>query len=258
MEALMGRRGIVWKTPDISANGLKIFACITMLIQSIGIAVVENGMIHLDQYTQESLNQAMASDSHLMMLAGTGSVMQLIGGMALPVFAFLLVEGFQNTSDYKKYLFSMFVFALISEVPYDLAMGQKYVDFSSQNAMVTMVICLMMLYALSVLKEKNGFAAGMFRCLIVVAAVIWASLFRAEFGLCIVLLVAVFYIFYTKNVLKTILGVLISMLYVTGPISFYGLWCYNGKREDKFSKYIFYAFYPLHLLMLGVIVKLCC
>lgn len=71
-----------------------MFACITMLIQTVGIAIIEKGLIHLDQYTQESLNQAMSQDSRLMTLAGVGSIMQLIGGMAIPVFAFLLVEDF--------------------------------------------------------------------------------------------------------------------------------------------------------------------
>ena len=145
MNMTTGRRGIVWKTPDITADGLKMFACITMLIQTVGIAIIEKGLIHLDQYTQESLNQAMSQDSRLMTLAGVGSIMQLIGGMAIPVFAFLLVEGFRNTSDYKKYLIMMAVTALVSEIPYDLAICGKVWDFSSQNAMITMCICLIML-----------------------------------------------------------------------------------------------------------------
>ena len=126
----MGKHGVVWKTPDITADGLKLFACVCMLIQSVGIAVVERGMIHLDQYTQESLSQAMAQDAHLMMLAGIGSVMQLIGGMAMPVFTFLLVEGFRNTSDFKKYFLSVLLFAAVSEIPYDLAVNGKLFDFS--------------------------------------------------------------------------------------------------------------------------------
>ena len=55
MNMTTGRRGIVWKTPDITADGLKMFACITMLIQTVGIAIIEKGLIHLDQYTQESI-----------------------------------------------------------------------------------------------------------------------------------------------------------------------------------------------------------
>lgn len=256
MNTMMGRRGVVWKTPTVTADGLKIFACITMLIQSIGLVIVENGLIDLSQYTQETLSAAMETDSNLMMLAGIGSVMQLIGGLAVPVFAFLLVEGFLNTSDYRKYLVTVAVFALISEVPYDLAVKQRLWDISSQNAMVTMAICLIMLGLLKLVKEHclSG-AAMVLQLCIVLGALAWVTFFRAEYGLCMVLLVAVFYIFYAKNVLKTVLGVIISLLYVTGPLSFYGIWCYNGERKDKFSKYVYYVFYPLHLLVLGVVTK---
>ena len=255
MNMTTGRRGIVWKTPDITADGLKMFACIAMLIQTIGVAVIEKGLIHLDQYTQDSLNQAMAQDSRLMTLAGIGSIMQLIGGMAIPVFTFLLVEGFRNTSDYKKYLLLMVLTAVISEIPYDLAVGGKIMDWSSQNAMVTMSICLIMLKCLDIFKDGSGFTGGLVRMLIVLAAVIWVSLFRAEYGLCMVLLAAVFYVFYTQNVLKTVLGCIISLMYITGHLSFYGIWCYNGERKDRINKYVYYAFYPVHLLVLGVIAK---
>ena len=233
MNMTTGRRGIVWKTPDITADGLKMFACITMLIQTVGIAIIEKGLIHLDQ--------------------GVGSIMQLIGGMAIPVFAFLLVEGFRNTSDYKKYLIMMAATALVSEIPYDLAICGKVWDFSSQNAMITMCICLIMLKCLDLFKETSGFTGGMLKVLILIATIVWVSIFRAEYGLCMVLLVFVFYVFETRNVLKTVLGCIISLMYVTGPIAFYGIWCCTGERKDYINKYVYYAFYPLHLLVLGVI-----
>lgn len=251
----MGRRGIVWKTPDITADGLKMFACIVMLIQSIGIVVVEKGLIHLDQYTQAGLNEAMAQDSHLMTLAGVGSVMQLIGGMAVPIFAFLLAEGFKHTEDYRKYLLIMGVTAVASEIPYDWAMSGKIVDVSGQNALVGTCICLMMLKCLDFLKNMTGFFGALLKTFVVFAAVIWVSLMRAEFGLCMVLLVAVFFLFDTKNIWKTVLGCVISLMYVTGPIAFYGIWCYNGKRNNRIPKYVYYAFYPLHLVVLEMLVK---
>ena len=190
-----------------------------------------------------------------MTLAGIGSIMQLIGGMAIPVFAFLLVEGFRNTSDYKKYLITMIITALVSEIPYDLAICGKAWDLSSQNAMITMSICLIMLKCMDIFKDTAGFMGGMVKILIMIAAIVWVSIFRAEYGLCMVLLVTVFYVFDTRNVLKTVLGCIISLMYVTGPISFYGIWCYNGVRKDRINKYVYYAFYPLHLLVLGVIAK---
>lgn len=249
------RRGFGLRTPNITADGLKIFAGIVMLIQSIGIIVIEKGMIHLDRYTQAELSQALADDSNLMFLAGLGSVLQLIGGLAVPVFAFLLVEGFRHTSSYQRYLFAMIVFALLSELPYDLANSGKIVNWSSQNALVTMCICLLMLYFLRMLAKKGSIVHSLAQWLIVLCAIFWVTVCRAEYGLCMVLLVAVFYIFYTRNILKTILGGVISLLYVTGPLAFYAIWFYNEERKDIVPKYVYYAFYPLHLIILGILVR---
>lgn len=255
MNQMMGRRGRVWRTPDVTADGLKIFACMMMLLQTIGIVIVEKGMIHLEQYTQASLNEAMATDSRLMTLAGIGSVLQLLGGMAIPIFAFLLVEGFLNTSDFRKYLCMVFLVALLSEIPYDFAMSGKLLDISSQNAMFGTGISLLMLKFLSMMKHAEKNAKRLVSILIVLASVLWVSFLRVEYGLCMVLLTAVFYLFYAKNGWKTVFGILISLMYVTGPLSFYGIWCYNGKRKDRIPKYVFYAFYPIQFLILGIVAK---
>lgn len=252
---MRGNRGIVWKTPDITADGLKMFACIVMFIRTIGIVVIEKGMIHLESYTQSSLNEAMAQDSRLMTLAGLGAVFQLAGGLAIPIFAFLLVEGVRNTSDYKKYLLTMLGTALLSELPYDLAMSGKILDFSGQNGMFTMTICLILLKCLELTGSISGAAGKLVRFLEILAAVLWTSLFKSEYGLCMVLLTAVFYVFYTKNVIKTILGGAISLMYVTGPLAFYGLWCYNGERKNRINKYLYYAVYPVSLLVAFILAK---
>ena len=252
---MMGKRDVVWKTPDITADGLKMFACACMLIRTIGIVVIEKGMIHLDTYTQESLNQAMAQDSRLMTLAGLGSVFQLVGGLALPIFAYLLVEGIRNTSSYKKYILAMLITAFISEIPYDLAMSGKILDASAQNGMFTMCICLILLKCLEMTESIKGVTGGFARLLEILAAILWTNILRPEYGLCMVLLTAVFYLFYTKNVIKTILGGLISLMYVTGPLAFYGLWCYNGERKNRVNKYVYYAVYPVSLLVLAGVVK---
>jgi len=255
---LTGRRGITWRTPNVSADALKIFAGVTMLIHSIGIIIVEKGIICLNQYTQQELSQALADDPDLMVIAGVGSVLQLIGGLAVPVFAFLLVEGFRNTSSYCKYLLSMAVFALVTEIPYDFAMNQGLVDWSSQNALVTMCICLLMLYFLKMFAQKSGFIYHVVRVVIVLCALVWVTVLRAEYGLCMVLLVAIFYLFHNKNILKTVLGGAVSLLYVTGPLAFYAIWFYDEKRNDIIPKYVYYIFYPVHLLVLGVIAKYYC
>ena len=71
-----------------------------------------------------------------------------------------------------------------------------------------------------------------------------------------ILLCAVYYLLYDRNGVKVLMGCAISTLYVTGPLSTYAIWNYNGERGWNKNKYVFYAFYPLHLLVLGVIAHL--
>ncbi len=256
MNAYLGRRNVVWKTPSVTADGLKIFACAAMLLQSIGVIVIERGIVDFTQYTQAQLSQALADDSRLMVLVGVGVMTQLVGGLAVPIFAFLLVEGFRNTSSYKKYLLSMACFAVLAEIPFDFAMEKKIVDPSGQNALVSMCVCLAMLYFLRMLKDRKGVLYKAAECAVVVSAALWTVLLRTQYGVAMVLLTAIFYIFYSRNVLKTVLGIIVSVLYITGPLAFYGIWCYNEKRRDRLPKYAYYAFYPLHLLALGAVAAL--
>lgn len=256
---LKGRRGVVWRVPSISADGLKIFAGVILLAHTIGATIIQKGMINLGQYTQAELSEAMAKDSHLMVLSGVSSVLQLIGGLAIPVFAFLLVEGFRKTSDYKNYILTILFFALISEMPYDLANSQKFFDWSSQNPMVGLGISLLMLYFIRMYEEKKGLVYRLVELVIVLCAVGWAAILRTRYGMCIILLAAIFYIYRDKGFRRTILGIIASLLgivaealYVTCPLAFYLIWLYSGVRKDKFPKYAYYIFYPAHLLVLGL------
>lgn len=252
----MKGKSTAWKRPEVTADGLKIFACLVMLIQTVGIVIVEKGLIGRNQYTPEQLVEAMADQPHLATLTGVSSVMQVAGGMALPVFAFLLVEGFLHTSDYKKYLSRIALTAVASEIPFDLAMSQKAVDWSGQNALFTMTVCLLMLYFIRMMDTvQSSLARGFAKAMVVLGALLWVSFFRAQYGLSMVLLTAVFFLLHARKVPKTVLGALVSLLHITGPLAFYGIWCYNEKRTGRLPQYVYYVFYPAHLLVAGLVTK---
>lgn len=237
----------------MTGTKLKIYGCITMLFYTISMSVVQNGIIHVNQYSGSELAQLMSDDPNMMLLSGWASVLQLIGGLAVPVFAFLLVEGFQKTHSYSRYLLTMLGFAVLSEVPYDLAMNDTLWDISSQNALFSLTICLVMLYGLRFFHEKRGVLPKVVQVVLVIGAILWSSLLKCNFGLCMVLLVAVYYLFYDRSGIKILMGCAVSVMYVTSPFSGYALWNYSGDRGWNKNKYVFYAFYPLHLLILGLI-----
>lgn len=239
-----------WKLPQISMTGtnLKIYGCVTMAFYSISMSVIQHGMLHVDQYSNVELREMLAADPELMLLSTWGSLFQLVGGLAIPVFAFLLVEGFQHTRNFRAYLLRMLAFAAVSEIPYDFAMSGRLLDWSGQNMLFTLSVCLVMLYGLRMFS-----ASRLVQVLIVVAAVFWVSLMKGSFGLCMVLLAAAYYVLCGKPRARMVAGSIISLMYVTGPLSTFALRNYNGQRGDARWKYLFYVLYPLHLVILGAI-----
>lgn len=228
----------------LNSNQLKILACCLMLCDHIGY-----------------------------ILANDNSMMRAIGRLAFPVFAFLLVEGFRHTSDLKKYLFRLFLFALLSEMPFDLCMTGKILEFGSQNVFFTLVAGLLAIACLEHYnKPENKIVnpAIAFVMLVIITGV--AFLLAFDYGGAGVLLVVIFYYmkpFYQVETSKekwfqagkvTILsGLLYGLVFVLSEM--YALFAilpismYNGKRGDKRFKYIFYLFYPVHLLIIWGIHK---
>lgn len=241
---------------ELTGTKLKIYGCITMLFYTFGMSVVQNGLIHINQYDSASFSALLSENPDMMLLSGWASVFQLIGGLAVPVFAFLLVEGFTHTVSFPRYVLTMLGFAVISEIPYDLAMNDVLWDLSSQNVLFTLTVCLVMLYGLRMLKGKQGVLSKLGIVIVVVAAILWSSIFRLSFGLCMILLCAIYYLFYERKGLRVLMGCAVSTMYVTGPFSAYALWMYNGQRGWNKNKYLFYAFYPAHLLLLGILSRI--
>lgn len=238
---------------SMSGTNLKIYGCVTMLFYTISMSIIQNGIIRINQYDTTALSQALKDSPDLMVISGWASVFQLIGGLAVPVFAFLLVEGFLHTGSFRRYLLTMLGFAVISEVPYDLAMNDTVWTLSSQNVLFTYAICLVMLYGLRLFVGRKGAGYRLIQIVMVIAAMLWSSFFRCGFGLCTVLLTAVYYLLYEQKGVRVLIGCAVSAMYVTAPISGYALWNYTGERGKKINKYVFYALYPAHLLVLGVI-----
>lgn len=234
---------------EVTAATLKWYGCATMLFYSISMSVIQNGMLHVNQLTNVELRELMVADPERMVLSSWAAVFQLLGGLAIPVFAFLLVEGFLHTRNYKAYLIRMAGFALLSEIPFDFAMSGRLFDWTGQNLLVTLTIGLIMLYGLKL------FDAGKWvKLLIVFAAVLWSMLMRTQFGVCMVLLMAVYYLMRDHKARLWIGGV-VSLMYVTGPVSNFVLKRYNHQRGEQPNKYLFYILYPLHLLILGMITR---
>lgn len=98
----------------------------------------------------------MFCDHLCMTLLGNQIWLHYIGRIAYPIFAFMLVEGFRHTGNLKKYFLRMLIFALISEIPFDLMCGGTCFFPTQQNVMFTFIISmLLMLFMEQPKKIKN-------------------------------------------------------------------------------------------------------
>ena len=190
---------------------------------------------------------------------------RMIGRLAMPLFSFCIAEGFSHTRDRKKYLLRMGLFALISEIPFDLAFEGR-IGFSHQNIMLTFFLAILALMCYDGIRggkdaEAKPVPLGktLLAWLVVAAFAVLALLLRADYTLFAVLAVFLFYVLRQKHPLIRS-GVGVAFLSLTRTVGYYcatgfsiiPLALYNGKR-GRGLKWLFYVFYPGHLLLLAAI-----
>ena len=234
-----------------TGNELKIIAVLCMLCDHIGYMLIENSMLY--GYNPEYWNMAIATPEgeRLYILA---RILRMIGRLSFPIFAYMLTEGFIHTKNLRKYMGRVLILALVSEIPFDLAVFHKAFEFSYQNVCFTLYLGLCAMYFMKRWKKKF-----ILPYLAVAAMAALSYLIRSDYSIVGVLLIAVFYALRRDRSAGLFVGAVISAVesfhyYCTALLAFIPLRFYNGKRGSAGLKYFFYIFYPLHLLIFFAIV----
>ena len=201
---------------------LKMIAIISMLVDHIGYIFFPNAMIF-----------------------------RIIGRLSFPIFTYVLAEGFVYTKDVKKYLLRLGVFALLSEIPFDLAFTGKVFEFSHQNIFFTLFFGVLMLYTMSRMKNI------VIQYATVLVTIFVCQFLHTDYSSIGVLLVFVFYVFRQRKVEKLLIAGFIFFA-LTGGLQLYALLAFplitlhNGEQGPKLKAF-FYLFYPAHLLILYLV-----
>ncbi len=203
-----------------------------------------------------------------------------VGRIAFPIFAFMIVEGYHHTGDRKKYVLRLLVFALLSEIPFNLVMGGGIFYPFHQNVLWTFLLGLAMIR----LNEKAMMRKMAVRILVgaatIVLGYILGLLTMVDYNKAGVLTVMMFW-FLRGRKWWNYVGQFICLAYINAELlkglsfavvlfgneilvsqqalavlALIPIWLYRGKQGyyNKTLKYIYYAFYPVHLLILGLIV----
>jgi hypothetical protein len=202
-----------------------------------------------------------------------------IGYFTAPVMCYFLVEGYHYTRSKKKYAGRLALFALISEIPFCLAFsevytGERIISFCGFNMIFTLFLCFCILLVMDYVKNtllEILLIAGLFIMSLFSDWALVAPLFTVLFAQAggdktnirnAYLLGAALFALMNFNPGGGAAGTLFSLIYAL--MSAVGILAagvvivrlYNGKRMERgraFSKWFFYWFYPVHLLILGII-----
>ncbi len=211
---------------ELTGSDLKWIALVTMILDHIGVAF---------------LDPASA------MYWGV----RLIGRLAFPLYCFLLVEGFCHTRNVGNYLRRLLIFAVISEIPFDMIHG--VISMERQNVYFTLAIGLVALMGYVRLNNQNQTMYAILWCA-VMSGLAW--LLRVDYDFAGVLLICILYRFRQEPQMRAVWGGG-TLLLAMSPMEFpalldFGLMSlYGGKRGDDRWRWLFYAAYPVHLLLLG-------
>ena len=185
---------------------------------------------------------------------------RMIGRLAMPLFIFMLVEGFKKTSSRPRYFARIFVTALIAEIPVYLLHISVMTDYY-HNILFTMLLSFLALYATE--KGKFWFVA-------VPLVALAASAFNCEYGAFGVMLAVGFYLvnkYSPKQIFVRFTALLAVLLVTMIPLASYENWpiqlwsicaviplaLYNGKKGQRLPRYFLYAFYPAHLFAIWLL-----
>ena len=227
------------KTRVFSGAQLKYIAFLSMVIDHVNKALIyplltENGFL---RYVSD--------------------VFDILGRVAFPLFMFFLVEGFFKTGNRFKYLLNLIVFGIISEIPFDLFQSAVLFQPNSNNVMFTLALALVMIWVIDELKVPKSYIIPPVlwfpvSIIIVITVCLLSMIWGLDYEYHGILIAYFFYIF-RNNPILSIIGGYLSIFKTPWALLGFGLTLtYNGKR-GKQNKILNYLFYPVHLLILGLL-----
>ena len=195
--------------------------------------------------------------------------LRCIGRVAFPIFCFLIAEGCVHTHDRKKYALRLFVFAVLSEIPFNLMTGRAVWNPYDQNVLWTLLAGAAVCWLMDGALKRRTAPAFVLTGAAMVAAFWLLEVFCTDYGGWGMLLVAMFYgvrrapYGQAAKMAAQAVGLAFFCFGVMGGVSIelwalaalVPIWLYNGQRgfSHKAVQYGFYAFYPLHILILSLI-----
>lgn len=248
------------KNYEVTGNVFKLIAVVTMLVDHIAVGIV------LSWLEQPEVFYSPSYSSYVDMY----HVMRNIGRMAFPIYCFMLVEGYFHTRNLKKYGLRLLQIAIISEIPFDLALRNGQLDISSNNVLWELLLGLIVIAVMDRVLHFSGgiFDNEIFKRVIMVAIMFLgmgiAYVTKLDYRHSGIACISVMYFLYgnTKESRMTGFGLGVLMLtFMSSRSELFAaamlipMYFYDGNKgsDSLLLRKFFYLFYPLHLTIIYLI-----
>lgn len=238
----------------LHAGNLRAWGMLFAVAGIVGRSILQNQMLGVGVLSAEKLVQMMQSSQEAFIIATIALILQAVETVAVPIFVFLLVEGFCHTSNWKKYMLRVAAMAVLTEIPYDIAMNGKVLEFGAQNPVMGLVLCMILLYL------YRRFAGKKLICVIMTAAgLLWGIMLKIDHSVPMILMLCIIYLFRNKRMYMGFSGVamaaacmVVSPFYLAAAMGFLAIHFYNGEPGER-NRVVNYLFYPMCLLAIGLV-----
>ena len=246
------------KSRGLSGAGLRYFGLVCLALGIAGRCLIQNGMLNMATTSAQELLALLEKNPNMMGAATIALVLQVIYYCAVPLFSFLLVEGFCHTGNYRNYLLRVLAMAAAAELPFNLAMGGGLWVTGSRNPAFALVLGLVVLYFYRRYSEKN-LSNFLVKALITLMGILWVGMLRIEDGVLVLVMTAVIWFLRKFPNFRTLGGctaavacTLLSPYCALMPMSLIATHFYNEERGN-INRFLEYAAYPLLLLAVALV-----
>lgn len=242
----------------LTRAGLRKWGMLFMLLGIFARGILQTRFLNMANLNTDQLLEILNTAPDAMFVATVSLVLQFVESCAMPIFCFLLAEGFTYTSHSGKYLLRVMGIALLSEIPYNYVMSGRFFDMSTRNPAFGIAVSLFLLYLYDYFKEKK-IVNVLLKIVVTMAAFVWCGILKIEGGFCLVLITTAFWFFRKKPMIRNLVGgvasmvgCLFSMFYLSAPMGIMVVHFYNGEKGEE-NRLLSCLFYPAALTLCGVI-----
>jgi len=239
----------------IHSTALRNWGVLFLLCGIVGKCVMQNQIAGLDH---QDMFAVIEGPTWVLLCAIGGILLQALETCAVPIFAFLLVEGFQKTGDWVKYLYRLLGTAIVSEIPYNLAYGGRLLVMESRNPMFALVLGLILLQFYSMYPEKGG-KNTLMKGLLTLAAAFWCLVLKITYGVPVIVITAVLWGCREKGKARNVCAavaamgcIVFSLMMIAAPMGVLPLAFYNDEPVE-YNRKAYYLAYPLLLAVAGIL-----